>query len=93
MNTTQIRFGLKYWRLAIHLIFKTQHFGVNNLWWAKQPSAIGWRWYQILWGSITILPIVRNYQSLKVRSCLGWIPQADCEALGYQQQIAKKSQG
>ncbi len=79
----QIRYAKKYWRLATHLIFKTKHFGVNNLWWASQPSAIGWNWYQILFGILTILPIVRNYQSLKVRSRLGWIPQQDCENLGY----------
>lgn len=90
MNQTQLKFGLKYWRLAIHLVLKTKHFGVNNLWWSKQPSAIGWHLYQIVWGIVTIMPIIRNYQSLKVRSCLGWIPQADCEALGFQKQIERK---
>lgn len=83
MLTTRIAYGLKYWRLSIHLIFKTKHFGVNNLWWASQPSAIGWHWYQIVWGTLTIVPIVRNYQSLKVRSCLGWLPEAECLALGF----------
>ncbi|KUJ75136.1 hypothetical protein AVO42_07235 [Thiomicrospira sp. XS5] len=90
MNKTKLHFALKYWRLAFHLIFKTRHFGVNNRWWVQQPSAIGWRWYQQAWGILTIMPIVRNYQSLKVRSCLGWIPQADCEALGYQKEIASR---
>ncbi len=90
MLNTQLKFGINYWRLAIHLVFKTKHFGVNNLWWSKQPSSIGWHWYEIIWGSLTIMPIVRNYQSLKVRSCLGWIPQADCEALGYDKHIMKK---
>ncbi|BBN59467.1 hypothetical protein [Hydrogenovibrio marinus] len=89
MNKAQLTFGLKYWRLAIHLIFKTKHFGVNNLWWARQPSAIGWHWYEICWGILTVMPIWRNYQSLRVRSCLGWIPQADCEALGYDKAIQK----
>lgn len=90
MNKTKLRFALKYWRLAFHLILKTRHFGVNNRWWVQQPSAIGWRWYQQAWGILMIMPIVRNYQSLKVRSCLGWIPQADCEALGYQKEIASR---
>jgi len=83
MLSTRIEYGLKYWRLTIHLVFKTKHFGVNNLWWASQPSAIGWHWYQILWGTLTILPIIRNYQSLKVRSCLGWLPESECLALGF----------
>lgn len=84
MFKKRIEFGIKYWKLAIHLIFKTKHFGVNNLWWAQQPSSIGWHWYQILWGAILIVPIYRNYQSLKVRSQLGWIPQADAIALGFE---------
>ena len=83
MNKVKLGFYLKYWKLGMHLVLKTKHFGVNNRWWVKQPSAIGWEWYQILWGVLTIMPIVRNYQSLKVRACLGWMPQADCEALGF----------
>ncbi|GAB6034398.1 hypothetical protein [Galenea microaerophila] len=91
MQQWKIRFayGLKYWRLAIHLIFKTKHFGVNNRWWVQQPSAIGWHWWQILWGILTIMPIWRNYQSLQVRSCLGWMPQHECEQLGFDQRIKK----
>lgn len=81
--STRLSYGLKYWRLAIHLIFKTRHFGVNNQWWSRQPSAIGWSAWQILWGLITIMPIVRNYQSLKVRASIGWLPQAECEAMGF----------
>jgi len=37
VNKTQIRYAIQYWRLAIHLVFKTKHFGVNNRWWSKQP--------------------------------------------------------
>lgn len=83
MLATRFKYAIKYWKLAIHLVFKTKHFGVNNLWWAQQPSAIGWHWYKILFGIITVLPIWRNYQSLKVRSCLGWLPEAECQALGF----------
>jgi len=83
MMKVKMQFAKKYWRLAIHLIFKTKHFGVNNLWWSNQPSSIGWHWYQIVFGVLTVMPILRNYQSLKVRSCLGWIPHEDCVKLGY----------
>jgi hypothetical protein len=88
---TQWQFFRRYWRLAIHLTFKTQYFGVNNLWWAQQPSAIGWRCSERLWAILTVMPIVRNIQSLKVRSCLGWIPQSDCEALGFAEEIRQKT--
>ncbi len=83
MFSTRLTYMRQYWRLAIHLIFKTRYFGVNNVWWAQQPSAIGWHWTQIVWGIITVVPIIRNYQSLKVRSCLGWLPESECIALGF----------
>ncbi len=83
MLSTRLTYARQYWRLAIHLVFKTKHFGVNNLWWSTQPSAIGWHCAQIFWGILTIMPIVRNYQSLKVRSCLGWLPESECLALGF----------
>ena len=86
MFQTRLSYAIKYWRLAIHLVFKTKHFGVNNLWWSQQPSAIGWHWYQIVFGVLTIMPIVRNYQSLKVRSCLGCLLEADFLALGFKAQ-------
>jgi hypothetical protein len=88
MNKIEIKFAKQYWRLAIHLIFKTKHFGVNNLWWASQPSAIGWHWYQVVFSILTVMPIVRNYQSLKVRSLLGWISQEDCIKLGYSHSVS-----
>lgn len=72
---------LNYWRLAIHLIFKTQHFGVNNQWWSHHPSAIGWTWMQRLIGVVTVMPILRNYQSLKVRSRIGWMTEEEASAL------------
>ncbi|MDR9497540.1 MAG: hypothetical protein RI556_00020 [Hydrogenovibrio sp.] len=87
----QWQYGKRYWRLAIHLIFKTKHFGVNNRWWVTQPSPIGWHGLQRLWAIVTVVPIWRNYQSMKVRSCLGWVPQADCEAMGFAEQIARVS--
>lgn len=86
-------FARHYWRLAIHLIFKTRHFGVNNRWWSRHPSPIGWSCSQRIWGMLTLLPIWRNYQSMKVRSALGWLPPADCEALGFSRQILGEGEG
>jgi len=83
----KIQWSRQYWRLAIHLVFKTRHFGVNNRWWVSAPSLMGWHWGQRLWAMITIVPIWRNYQALKVRACLGWVTQQDCEQLGFAQQI------
>lgn len=85
--STRITFARKYWKLAIHLILKTKHFGVNNDWWSIHPSPVGWNCGQKLWGIVTLMPIWRNYQSMKVRSCLGWIPGDDADALGFSQEI------
>jgi hypothetical protein len=83
----RIQFMRQYWKLAIHLILKTKHFGVNNDWWAAHASPIGWSCGQKLWGIVTVMPIWRNYQSMKVRSCLGWLPSNDADALGFSQDI------
>ena len=79
---TRWLFLRQYWKLNSHLICKTAHFGVNNQWWVSHPSPIAWSCRQRLWGILTVMPIVRNYQSIMVRSTLGWIPEADCVALG-----------
>lgn len=83
----KIAFMRQYWRLAVHLILKTKHFGVNNQWWSSHPSPVGWSCGQRLWGIVTLLPILRNYQSMMVRSCLGWIPGDDADALGFSEHI------
>jgi len=48
---------------------------------AFQSAAIRdyWHWYQIF-SSITDADVVRNYQSLKVRSCSQGLPEAECFA-------------
>jgi len=84
---TRLAFIRQYWKLAIHLVLKTKHFGVNNEWWSAHASPIGWNTSQLFWGIVTIMPIWRNYQSMKVRSCLGWIPGNDADALGFSQEI------
>jgi hypothetical protein len=84
---TRVAFTRQYWKLAIHLVFKTKHFGVNNAWWSRHPSPIGWSCMQRISGIVMVMPIWRNYQSMKVRSCLGWLPSDDCDALGFSQEI------
>lgn len=92
MMRTRIAFARQYWRLSVHLIFKTKHFGVNNEWWSVHPAPIGWSCAERVWGMLTIMPIWRNYQSMKVRSCLGWLPKADCDALGFSKEILGENQ-
>jgi hypothetical protein len=75
MNKALLSYGIAHWKLLVHMLLKTQRFGVNNQWWSRFPSPIGWSCRQRLWGVLTIMPLVRNYQSMKVRACLGWVPE------------------
>jgi hypothetical protein len=36
-----LTYFLLNWKMIIHVIFKTYHFGVNNEWWSKFPSIFG----------------------------------------------------
>jgi len=37
----RLKFVLKNWKLGVHLIFKTNRFGVNNGWWSQFDSLFG----------------------------------------------------
>ncbi len=79
----KIRFYRHYWKLGVHLVFKTRHFGVNNHWWAREPSVIAWPWWRRLLAMVTLIPLIQNYQSMKVRACIGWMPFDQCHRLGF----------
>jgi hypothetical protein len=82
MKRALIRYGLGHWKLLVHMLFKTARFGVNNHWWSSFPSPIAWSWSQRVWGLLTVMPIVRNYQSMKVRANLGWVPEKMVKEMG-----------
>ena len=37
----KINYILENWKMIVHLLFKTQRFGVNNLLWSSHPSVFG----------------------------------------------------
>lgn len=55
----------KNWKLIIHLLLLTKHFGVNNEWWNKQQPAHNTSTLKMLWKIIRIKPIIQQYHWLK----------------------------
>ncbi len=82
MKVAMLKYALGHWRLLFHMAFKTRHFGVNNEWWARFPSPIAWGCRQRIWGILTVMPIVRNIQSMQVRARIGWIPKKMADEMG-----------
>jgi len=56
-----------HWKLAMHLLFRTRHIGVNNEWWSIRPSIWGLPVYRIIFNIIFIFPTLKNYTAMKTR--------------------------
>ena len=85
VNYQGVKFIIQNWKLIIHLLFKTNRFGVNNQWSSNFDSIFGgWTVGQRIINTIKIKPIIFNYQFAKYRavSC-GFLSRESCEALGW----------
>ncbi len=55
-------FIIQNWKLVIHLLFRTYHFGVNNRWWSDFDSMFGLslrkRWH-----------LITQYKLMRFRAC------------------------
>ena len=69
----------KHWKLALHLIFKTKRFGVNNKWWETFDSQWGLPAYKIIINAILIIPLVESYRAMKNRMdiSIGFVPEEE----------------
>ena len=76
---SDLMFKAKYlkdnWKLIVHLLFRTQYFGVNNQWKSDFPSMFGWPKWKIIWSIITVRPIIMNYRYMRFRAQIGFIPR------------------
>jgi hypothetical protein len=81
----RIAFLLKNWKLCLHLILGTRHFGVNNQWWSSFPSSyFGLPWWRIVKDVVTILPLIRRYRHAKYRAItLGFLHPDTVKSLGW----------
>ncbi|MHA1469485.1 MAG: hypothetical protein ACTSSP_02855 [Candidatus Asgardarchaeia archaeon] len=64
----RIRYFVKNWKIGVHLIFRTNRFGVNNKWWSTYDSMFGWSNWKKLGAILTILPLIDNYKRMKFRA-------------------------
>lgn len=72
------------WKLFFHLLFRTKHFGVNNLWWSDFPSIFGWPWWKILFALVTIRPLIYTYREIKFRAkACKFVSKETLEVLGW----------
>ena len=67
----RIKFFIKNWKLVCHLLFRTYHFGVNNLSWEPHRSIFGLPFYKI------IPSLLLNYKMMRIRAFIGFIPLND----------------
>ena len=64
----KICFALAHWRIGVHLVLRTRHFGVNNLWWeGRFQSVLGKPLWKILLRMVLVYPLVRDYRFVRVR--------------------------
>jgi hypothetical protein len=59
---------LKEWKLLLHLLFLTKHFGVNNEWWSSFSSVGGISIRKRVWNIVRIYPVIRQYKWMKYRA-------------------------
>ncbi len=64
----RIKYFAKNWKLGVHLLFRTKHFGVNNKRWADWDSMFGWSNRKKIISILLIYPIIENYRCMKFRA-------------------------
>ena len=81
----RVIFFQKNWKLCVHLLLGTRHFGVNNQWWSSFPSfCFGLPRWRILMNLVMILPLIRRYRQAKYRAkTLGFLHPDTIKSLGW----------
>lgn len=71
----RIRYFAKHWKLGVHLIVGTYHFGVNNQWLlsGSRFNMFGLPWYKKTWNIITVRPLFWRYRAMKFRMKIGFV--------------------
>lgn len=89
MHLNKLLYFRQNWKLCLHLVLRTKHFGVNNQLWSTFPSMWGWSWPKILW-ALTIRPIISNYKQMKFRARIGFVSKDTLTRLGWERKQNKK---
>ncbi len=62
------RYLRNHWKLGVHLALHTKRFGVNNQWWSPFDSILGRPTKEILYGIVTVRPIIINIKAMLIRA-------------------------
>ena len=68
MNYKKWKYLSDHWKLGIHLILHTKHFGVNNRWWENFDSFFAIPLWKIIYNILAVYPLVKNYKAMKYRA-------------------------
>lgn len=68
MKKERVRALMQYWKMGVHLIFRTKQFGVNNKWWGEGHSIFGKSWMWRIYAILTIRPLILEYRRMKQRA-------------------------
>jgi len=68
MGLKVIKYAATNWKVFVHLLLRTRHFGVNNRWWENGYDSLwGLPLYKILWRIVRVYPLIHEYYALKFR--------------------------
>ncbi len=81
----KLKYFRKNWKLCVHLLIGTRHFGVNNQRWSSFPSTyFGNPLWQVVLNILTVYPIIRHYKAMKYRAkVLGFMHPDTVKELGW----------
>ncbi|GAU08419.1 hypothetical protein [Desulfoplanes formicivorans] len=83
IDDRKLRFALAHWRIGVHLVLRTRHFGVNNQWWeGRFASVLGKPLWLVLLRMVMVYPLIRDYRFVRVRmTAMGMIHPDESEVL------------
>ncbi len=84
LDGTSLRFALAHWRLGVHLVLRTRHFGVNNRWWeGRFASVLGKPLWLVVLRVLLIYPLLRDMHFVRVRmTAMGMVHPDQCRMFG-----------
>ncbi len=71
----KMRYIIENYRMILHLLFGTGHFGTNNRWWSPHVSIFSRPGLKKFTG------VIKNYKMMRARAFSGFIPLDDAIAL------------
>ena len=85
MSLKRMKWICRHWKLIVHLLLKTNRFGVNNQWASNFDSIMGgWTNWQRIFAILMVKPVWKNYQYAKLRAtACGFLTREECELMGW----------